>query len=198
MNCSGCGAWVAEGSRFCNNCGAAVAPPSPAAAPAMQRSARAEDLPERVIFTVRPTFLFVGVKYAIAAVVWLLATAIVAFAATSLNMPVAVGVGVVVALGLILFVWPVVAHLRRNRYVYTLTNHKLEIQYGLIATTVRNVPLSKVQDVTVTASIPERLLGIGTVSIDNASESGGRIQIAGIRDPKRYADVLMRELQRWN
>jgi membrane protein YdbS with pleckstrin-like domain len=192
MNCSGCGAWVAEGSRFCNNCGAAVA------APAMQRAPRDEDLPERVIFTVRPTFLFVGVKYAIAAAVWLLATAIVAFAATSFRMPVAVGAGIVVALGLILFIWPVVAHLRRQRYVYTLTNHKLEIQYGLIATTVRNVPLSKVQDVTVTASIPERLLGLGTVSIDNASESGGRIQIAGIRDPKRYADLLMREMQRWN
>jgi len=37
----------------------------------------------------------------------------------------------------------------------------------------RNIPLTKIQDVTVSASIPQRLLGFGDLLIDNASELGG-------------------------
>jgi hypothetical protein len=37
---------------------------------------------------------------------------------------------------------------------YTLTDSKIEIDYGLIARTTRNIPLAKIQDVTVSASIP--------------------------------------------
>ena len=53
---------------------------------------------------------------------------------------------------------------------YTLTDSKVEIDTGLIARTTRNIPLTKIQDVTVSASIPQRLLGFGDLLIDNASE----------------------------
>src|SRR5688572_32457424 len=45
-------------------------------------------------------------------------------------------------------------HMRRNMVRYTVTDAKLQIDTGLIARTTRNIPLSKVQDVTVSASIP--------------------------------------------
>ena len=86
-----------------------------------------------------------------------------------------------------------IAHIRRQRNLYTLTSHKLEIQEGLLARTTRNVPLSKVQDVTVAASFVNRLLGLGDIRIDNASESLGQIVVHGVRDPKRYADLVRRE-----
>ena len=44
---------------------------------------------------------------------------------------------------------------------YTLTDSKIEIDYGLIARTTRNIPLAKIQDVTVSASILQRILGFG-------------------------------------
>jgi membrane protein YdbS with pleckstrin-like domain len=159
---------------------------------------RTESAPEHVVFTLRPAFLFVGAKYVLAAVVWLVATAIVAAVASLTGLPWSVGAAVVLVIGLLVFTRPLVAHLRRQRTLYTLTNHKFEIQQGLLSTTVRNVPLSKVQDVTVTAGLFDRMLGLGDITIDNASEGLGRIVIKGVRDPKRYADMLLGELRAWN
>jgi membrane protein YdbS with pleckstrin-like domain len=189
MTCPGCGAYVPDGSRFCNACGA-----STAAAVAVASA----DVPEHVVFTLRPAFLFVGAKYAVAAVLWLCATAIVAAVASMTSVSAGVGALVVFVLGVLLFVKPAFAHLKRQRNLYTLTSHKLEIQQGVLATTVRNVPLSKIQDVTVTTTLVGRLLGLGDIRIDNASENLGQITIKGVRDPKRYADMLLSELRRWN
>jgi uncharacterized membrane protein YdbT with pleckstrin-like domain len=81
---------------------------------------------------------------------------------------------------------------------YTLTDSKMEIDTGLIARTTRNIPLSKIQDVTVSASIPQRLLGFGDLIVDNASEMGGTIVLHNINKPRHYADLLLRELRRWH
>ena len=189
MQCPNCGAHLDDGSRFCNMCGTTIAAQVAVASP---------NVPEKVVFALRPTFLFVGIKYAIAALLWLVATGIVAAVASYAKLPVGAGAAIVIVVGVLAFVKPVLAHLRRQRNLYTLTTHKLEIQQGILSTTVRNIPLSKVQDVTVTAGIVDRMLGIGDVTIDNASEGLGRVIIKGVRDPKRYADLLLAELRRWN
>lgn len=189
MTCPNCGAFVPDGSRFCNACGRPTS-----AVPAVTTA----EVPEHVVFTLRPAFLFVGVRYAIAAAVWLVATAIVAALASLVRLPTVVGAVIVLVVGLVAFVGPALAHLRRQRNLYTLTSHKLEIRQGILSSTTRNVPLSKIQDVTVAASLVDRLIGIGDIRIDNASDSLGQIVIKGVRDPKRYADMLLAELRRWN
>jgi hypothetical protein len=52
--------------------------------------------------------------------------------------------------------------------------------------------------VTVSASIPQRLLGFGDLVVDNASEMGGTIVMHNINSPRHYADLLLRELRRWH
>jgi uncharacterized membrane protein YdbT with pleckstrin-like domain len=89
-------------------------------------------------------------------------------------------------------------HIRRNMVRYTVTDAKLQIDTGLVARTTRNIPLSKVQDVTVSASIPQRLLGFGDIIVDNASEIGGSTVMHNISRPRHYADLLLRELRRWH
>ena len=101
-----------------------------------------------------------------------------------------------VALGLLLI--PAYYHLKRNMVRYTLTDSKIEIDYGLIARTTRNIPLAKIQDVTVSASIPQRILRLGDLVVDNASEVGGTTVIHNINDPRHYADLLLRELRNWH
>ena len=101
-----------------------------------------------------------------------------------------------VALGLLLI--PAYYHLKRNMVRYTLTDSKIEIDYGLIARTTRNIPLAKIQDVTVSASILQRLLGFGSVVVDNASELGGTTVLNNINTPRHYADLILRELRRWH
>src|SRR6202043_822603 len=100
-----------------------------------------------------------------------------------------------VPLAMSLLLIPAYYHLRRNTVRYTVTDSKLEIDTGLIARTTRNIPLSKIQDVTVSASIPQRILGFGDVVIDNASEVGGTTVLHNINNPRHCADQLLRELR---
>lgn len=144
---------------------------------------------ENVIFTVRPTMIFIKLGYVIAA---FLAIGLV-FLLAQVNAPIYLSVPIALALLLI----PAYYHLRRNMVRYTLTDSKIEIDTGLIARTTRNIPLSKIQDVTVSASIPQRLLGFGDLIVDNASDTGGVTVLHNISNPRHYADLLLRELRRW-
>ena len=100
-----------------------------------------------------------------------------------------------VPIGLALLLVPAYYHLRRNMVRYTLTDSKLEIDTGLIARTTRNIPLSKIQDVTVSASIPQRVLGFGDLIVDNASELSGTTVLHNISNPRHFADLLLRQLR---
>jgi membrane protein YdbS with pleckstrin-like domain len=198
MHCSNCGSYIAPGVRFCSGCG------SPADDPEATRIVRAggglpvadrvggnedNDL-EQVVFTVRPTMIFIKLGYALAVIG---AIALVILLAL---IPVPVYISIPLALTLLLI--PAYYHLRRNMVRYTLTDSKIEIDTGLIARTTRNIPLTKIQDVTVSASIPQRVLGFGDLLIDNASEVGGTTVLHNISKPRHYADLLLRELRRRN
>ena len=102
---------------------------------------------------------------------------------------------VLLGIGLLAFINPIYHHILRLREVYTLTDHKLEMRYGLIAKTVRNIPLRNIQDVTVTASVWQRLLNLGDIGIESASESG-KIVLDDIHHPNRYATMVVAELGR--
>jgi len=196
MHCSNCGSYISPGKNFCAECGA------PANDPETTRIARTErSLPvpppdppvgdddvEQIIFTVRPTLIFIKIGYALAV---LGAIALVVLLA---QIPAPAYISIPLALCLLLI--PAWYHLKRNMIRYTLTDSKVEIDTGLIARTTRNIPLTKIQDVTVSASIPQRLLGFGDLLIDNASELGGTTVLRNISRPRRHADLLLRELRR--
>lgn len=192
MHCSNCGSYVPPGVRFCSGCG------SPASDPEATRIARTnagmqlqqndlDDL-ERTIFTVRPTLLFVKLGYALA----VLGAVTLVFLLALIDVP--AYISIVLALALLLI--PGYFHIKRNMIRYTLTDSKIEIDTGLIARTTRNIPLSKIQDVTVSASIPQRILGFGDLIVDNASDPGATTVLHNISKPRHYADLLLRELRR--
>jgi membrane protein YdbS with pleckstrin-like domain len=155
------------------------------------RAVSADADAERVIFSVRPTMLFVGLGYALAVLGAIGLTILLA----KFNLLPAL-YSVLVSLPLLLI--PAYYHLRRNTLKYTLTDSKIEIDRGLIAKRTRNIPLRNIQDVTVAATIPQRLLGFGDLIIDSASELGGSTVMHNIPSPRRHADMLLRELRRWN
>jgi membrane protein YdbS with pleckstrin-like domain len=193
MHCSNCGTYIAPEVRFCSGCG------SPANDPEATRIARVQagllepaqpDDIEQTIFTVRPTLIFIKLGYALAVIGGIGLVILLAM----ISVPWYISIPLALALLLI----PAYYHLRRNMVRYTLTDSKVEIDTGLIARTTRNIPLSKIQDVTVSASIPQRILGFGDVIIDNASELGGTTVLHNISNPRHYADLLLRELRRWH
>ena len=191
MPCTKCGAYVVPGVRFCSNCGTAVDSEATQVArrdPTNIQAPPSTDV-ERTVFKVKPTLIFIKVGYALAV---LGAIAVVALLAW-LGVPAYISIPLALALLLI----PAYYHIRRNMIRYTVTDAKLEIDTGLIARTTRNIPLSKIQDVTVQASIPQRMMGFGDIIVDNASEIGGSTILHNINKPRHYADLLLRELRRW-
>lgn len=211
MFCNQCGAQLIEGSVFCNKCGATVptsgsttVQPSrqPAAYPAGARVNEAASslnpiADEHTIFTVRPTMVFVLVWYALATLLVIGVAALMGILRNSVLKGMDGGVIFFVILGIALavFALPVYKHILRRREVYTLTNHKLDMRYGIIAKTVRHIPLTKIQDVTVKASVWQRLLKMGDIEIDSASETG-KIILDEIHNPEYYANVILGELRR--
>ena len=158
-----------------------------------RRGDDAADEAERVIFSVRPTFLFIGIGYALAAAAAVgLSILLAMFASNWITAPVAV------LLTLPLLLIPAYKHLRRNTVKYTLTDSKIEIDQGLIARKTRNIPLRNIQDVTVSTTIMQRIFGFGDLVIENANEIGGQTLLDNIPQPRRHAEMLLRELRRWN
>ncbi|HWS85529.1 MAG TPA: PH domain-containing protein [Pyrinomonadaceae bacterium] len=221
-NCHVCGTRLTDGARFCASCGAPAgseetryAPDfageeTRVAAPARPRPAQpmqVRPLPtpperfdagppsneeERTIFTVGPTLLFVKVGYVLAALGAILLVVLLAW-----QPWVSVPVYVSIPLALALLLWPAYKHLMRNTVRYTLTDSKIEIDEGFISRTTRNIPLRNIQDVSVTTTVPQRLLRFGNVVVDNASDAAGATVLRNIPDPRRHADQILRELRRW-
>ncbi|MBA3806428.1 MAG: PH domain-containing protein [Acidobacteria bacterium] len=195
MHCTNCGSYIPANGRFCAGCGAAAVDPEitrtavaaaqPARSPA--RNEASGDI-ERQIFATRPTLLFIKVGYVAAALGAILLTILLAY----FGVPALIAIPVSLPLLLV----PAYYHLKRNMIRYTLTDSKIEIDQGLIARTTRNIPLKTIQDVTVSATIPQRMLGYGNLIIDNASEQGGNVVLRNISDPRHHADLLLRELRR--
>jgi len=192
MRCDRCGALLSPNSRFCDQCGAAadIEETSIARTHSSAPSRYDDDNEvESVIFTVRPTLLFVKLGYAAAVLAAILLTILLA------NVDVRWYFWLPLALAFLIV--PAYYHLKRNMIRYTVTDAKVEIDHGLIAKTTRNIPLAKIQDVTVSSSIMQRILGFGDVVIDNASEIGGTTVLHNINSPRHYADLLLRQLRRW-
>lgn len=200
MFCHRCGKSLPLESKFCNGCGAGVVAEQPIIATTSRTSvniplAKSQNQSElnqpkdneNVIFRIRPSFYAVGTTYAGAAVFSLLAIAIFGYFGLS--------IGISLALSLASFLLPLVRHIQRNRVFYTLTFSKIEIDSGILSKTVRNIPLRNAQDITVSAALYERLVGIGDVIIDSAAEAG-KIRMRQIPDPRKHADLILQQVQK--
>jgi membrane protein YdbS with pleckstrin-like domain len=144
---------------------------------------------EQVIFRVSPAFYEVSFTYLWAAALSLIVTAAIALAHG--------GLWIAGVFTLVFFIAPIIRHIRLRSTVFTLTNVKVEIRSGIFSISTRNIPLRHIQDVTVSETLKERLIGIGDVLIDSAAV-GGKIAVNNIKNPRKYADMILDQLQYWN
>lgn len=201
MYCEKCGADNSETAKFCRKCGELVEAeeetrvairPEPDNGQRITENGRENksESDEAEIFSISPTLLFIKAGYVGAAIGALFLVAIV-----SVFLPSIVPTWVAVLFGLMLFLIPAFYHFKQKLVRYTLTDSKLEIDKGFISRTTRNVPIRRIQDVTVSATPWQRLLGFGDIVIDNASDLGGKAVLKNINSPKHYADVLLKQMR---
>lgn len=141
------------------------------------------------IFSITPTTKFVMAGYVLAIIAAFLLVAVV-----SVFIP-AVSAIIAVLIGLLLLLIPAYFHIRQKLTRYSLTDTTIEIDRGLISRTTQNIPLRRIQDVTVSATLFQRLLGYGDITIDNASEDGGKVVLDNVDSPRKYADHVLRQMR---
>jgi membrane protein YdbS with pleckstrin-like domain len=227
MFCNRCGNPLTPESLFCNRCGSQVqneketdpsrsarpttSPPRPARrAPVIpsvpdQESFEEyeEEYPERqdegyredsagqeqLIFSITPTFYEVLPRYLLAVVLSLIVTAAVALAEGNFL------VSLIAAA--VFFIMPVARHIKLKHTVYTLTTSKIEVRSGILSKSAQSIPLRHIQDVTVSETLKERLFGIGDILIDSAALDR-KMTMDNIKNPRKYADLILGQLQYWN
>lgn len=77
----------------------------------------------------------------------------------------------VVAVG-VLMVWLMVPVLRWRTTVYELTNRRLRMRDGIITRHGRDIPLARINDVSFSKGLLDRLLGSGRLTVESAGEHG--------------------------
>lgn len=187
MFCQKCGTKNSDEAVYCQKCGLLLEVEEET-----RVAKRETEGEEREIFSISPTLKFVKIGYALAALGGIL---LVAFLASFFP---AISIGIAVLLGLALLLIPAFFHFKQKIVRYKLTDSKVEIDEGFIFQNSRNVPLRSIQDVSVSSSVTQRMLGFGNLVIDNASEDGGKIVLKNIDTPKKYADLLLKEMRLLN
>jgi uncharacterized membrane protein YdbT with pleckstrin-like domain len=200
MFCIKCGAKNSDEAIYCQKCGRLLDAEEETriARPVKIEKNETEHLEdaEKEIFSIRPTLMFVKIGYALAVLGGLLLVALLNVFSQLIDVNISAWFSVLAGLSLLLI--PAFYHLRHKIVRYTLTDSKIEIDEGLISKTTRNIPLRTIQDVTVSATVPQRMLGFGNLIIENAGETDSRIILKNINSPKKYMDVLLKQMRQLN
>ena len=96
-----------------------------------------------------------------------------------------VGPLVVAGIGLVLFLWMVLAPwLRWWTTTYTITNQRLITRAGILNKVGKDLPLNRVHEVSYQRSLIDRLLGCGTLNVQTAAEDGSMV-LSDVPDVER-------------
>jgi len=99
------------------------------------------------------------------------------------------------ALPVLLLLWPAARRLRRQYTKTTITGDRLRYEVGIAARSTRNIQLSKIQDVRVDQGIAQRLFNVGNLAIETAGESS-RLTLFNVDKPQALADEIMSRAQK--
>ncbi len=98
--------------------------------------------------------------------------------------------GWVLVIPALLFLWPISSQWARSCRKLVVSGDKLRYESGVASRTTRTIQISKIQDVQVDQTFLQRLMGIGTISIETAGEAS-HLLASSIDDPQAVADAIL-------
>lgn len=189
MYCNKCGRKNDDDAVYCQKCGRLLEAEDETRVVKRNIATPAAPDDEPAIFNIGPTLKFIKIGYGLSVLGGLFLVILL-----SALTPIPPWISVIFALLLLLI--PAYFHMRQRLIRYKLTDTRIEIDTGLLSQTTRNIPITRIQDVTVSSGIYQRLLNFGDLVIDNASEDGGKVVIRNIDSPRKYADMLLSQMRR--
>lgn len=179
QRCQRCNAKIIDSDRYCYQCGAEIAFSQ---LPSMPQE-------EQIIFETRPSFYGIAVTYFWTVLLSLFTAALIGYFGGQFSL--------VLLCAAICLGFPFYRQLQHKRVNYKLTTVGIKIQSGLISTTIHNIPLRSVRDITTRAPFSKRLFGAGDVIIDSAVIAG-KISLRNVSDPRKFSDLILAQLHRRN
>ncbi len=98
---------------------------------------------------------------------------------------------------LLFLIVPVKKHIATRLVKLTLGADRITLERGLLSRYTRTIDVVKVQDVTVTQTLMERIFGVGNLSFETASEAG-MLSISGIDSPRSVADTILHASKKYS
>lgn len=196
MYCTKCSAQNSDEAVYCQKCGTLLEAEEETRVAVSPKNITNDDDEEAHIFSIHPTLMFVKIGYGLAVLGAFLLVILLNLVGNLIGFSIPYWLSI--PAGLLLLLIPAFYHVKQKMLRYTLTDSKVEIDQGLISKTTRNVPLRIIQDVTVSATVTQRMLGFGNVEIENANENDGKIILKNINSPKKYAEILLKQMRRLN
>ncbi|GAA2367596.1 PH domain-containing protein [Dactylosporangium salmoneum] len=140
---------------------------------------------EQVVLHLHPHWkaLFLPVVWAVLAVAAVTVAAIFT-GWSALVLLILAGVAVVVML--VVTVWPWIKW-KTTHYVFT--NERVIMRSGVFSRSGRDIPLGRINDVSFSHSLFERMLGCGTLTIESAGERG-QVQLTDLPHVEKTQSVL--------
>jgi uncharacterized membrane protein YdbT with pleckstrin-like domain len=140
---------------------------------------------EQVIYEGRPSWRSILSFYIMGVVLVAVAAAL---GLVIFSVALAVGVGIAAFVILLLVGW-----LKRLSTRYAITDRRLRIQRGILSRKSEEARIERVQNVSVSQSLPERVLRVGTIDFDTASNRPTDLfQFRGIANPNGVVELVNR------
>jgi uncharacterized membrane protein YdbT with pleckstrin-like domain len=140
---------------------------------------------EQVIYEGRPSWRSILSFYIMGVVLVAVAAAL---GLVIFSVGLAVGVGIAAFVILLLVGW-----LKRLSTRYAITDRRLRIQRGILSRKSEEARIERVQNVSVSQSLPERVLRVGTIDFDTASNRPTDLfQFRGIANPNGVVELVNR------
>jgi uncharacterized membrane protein YdbT with pleckstrin-like domain len=90
----------------------------------------------------------------------------------------------------LILIWTAIRHFGRRFQTIRIAEGRLHYETGIVSRSTRTLELGRVHDVCVDQSAAQRLLGVGTISIETAGERK-QLVMKGIDRPRDVADYIL-------
>ncbi|MEK7467918.1 MAG: PH domain-containing protein [Planctomycetota bacterium] len=203
MFCNKCGVELPEGSGFCNKCGASQGGAAPAAEPAAALTAPAKPadvvpLKEEDVWKGGYSPRAMGMAF-VGGGIWFAALWVAYFMLTGKDTWFEDKKWVVYVFAVLspipLLYAGAVALWRRLTLHYRLTTQRLFVQVGLIGRRIEEVELIRVDDVTTSQGVIERMFDVGTVKISSSDVTTPTMLLLGLKSPVSIKEKLRAQVQ---
>ncbi|MDQ1436968.1 MAG: hypothetical protein QOK43_597 [Acidimicrobiaceae bacterium] len=97
--------------------------------------------------------------------------------------------------GLVALVWTGLRYMRWSTTVFVITTDRLILRHGVMAKHGKEIPLERLNDITVSQSFFERLLRAGDVLLESGGERGQEV-VSNIPRPFEVQNVIYAEIER--